>query len=303
MKRFTFVLVAALAALALAGCDLFGNAFTKVDEVKPSDLASYAVGTPLADSKEEVLASLEALGRAVFYAAEDVMPEGEMRAFARALEIGFRGSELVRKLFDPSGALSRKVTITDDSDKTNLDLTIAVTDEVLADPDEDGNITINSFNLTVTGKDSSTDTKMSMDMQFDADASISAAKFDFYDYDTEEPAFQLTDAQINFLGSGDLDLEKTETTTVSYKFDIGLKAGYTISAAADSGYTGGKFIVEFGYKASEDIDMDDLEDPDAITDQIDAKLTIKVYNNSNVLQESFEYTAGDFAEMGGEYFM
>lgn len=298
MKRFAFVLGVSLAALALAGCGLFGNAFTKVDEVKPSDLASYAAGTPLADSEAEVLASLEAPGSAVFYAADEVMTEEEMRAFARALEIGFPGSELVRKLFDPSGALSRKVTITDDSDETNIDLTIAVTDEVLADPDEDGNITINSFNLTATGKISSTETKMSTDMQFDADAGISAAKFDFYD-DTEEPAFQLTDAQINFLGSGDLDMEMTETTgTVSYKFDIGLKAGYTISAAADSGYTGGKFIVEFGYKASDEIDMADIEDPAAMEEQIDAKLTIKVYNNSNALQKSFEYTAGDLAEMG-----
>ena len=294
MKKTIGIALIVLFISGLSGCMFFGNSFDKVKSVKPSDLTAYSSSSRLPSTKTEAQDVLfNASSPALDYTTGEIIARNQSRNLSDSILKNIPEGSLLDRLFGLRTAAARTVSVDDNSIEDKLDLNVEILDEEVSDGGT-GSMNVNSVNFTATGSAASTDTSMKMNIKFAGDGDISFDKYHVYSGDT----YIIEDGQINLLGDGSLDMNINQTTsTIKYNIDIGLKLGLSISADYSSGYYGGKYIIEFGYKDKQTLSSLDTS---SIESNVDASLSIKLYDNSNKLVQEYSYNTEDLTGLSSD---
>ncbi|MFP4114452.1 MAG: hypothetical protein ACOC2Y_07195 [Spirochaetota bacterium] len=320
MKKISLlgILVLALVALSMSGCFLFPPEAV-LDEVAAEDLGSYDASQTIEDDEDSVLAaSTEAMGAAMVAPMtvydESVSDElgldmsggqPSVQSLAQSLlqqQLTAVRSEMQR---------SRSVNVDDESDideetgDGTIDVTIEVSNETVngSDIGESGTATINTFNVEVTGEISSSGDETGGTMSLDAELGHEG-DIEYEDW-TSPGGIVIHDGVFKSLASGEMgyDLtmadgsggEPSTSGSISYDMNVELSAGFSYSNT-DTG-RGGKITMLLRYSGSDDVTFDSQETlPEEATGEIEATMTVKVYDNDNNLVVEHEFTDDELME-------
>lgn len=306
--------------MVFTGCDaLFGP---KVDEVDPADLADFegdalGGGSPTEDDVVALglLAGMSAGGLAeAVEADEDFNSEVSELMGTEDLTFGAGAfSSLVKSLMQENTArtFSHEGEITDDT----WDFTFTIENESYnaADvyggeyPDAAGTGTI-VLGEIIAGLDI---TAMDEETGYGTGEGSGELTTDVsYDGWTMDGETIINAAQINSEGSAEFsatvgagaDEEDYSDDTYSYEWDIAyaLSAGISVTSPEGSG----KFIIDFTYNESDEVAFtyDDLMEDgfDSIVSDVEASLTITVYDNTDTQIGEFTWTSDELIELGEE---
>jgi hypothetical protein len=310
MRRFIVLpAIIMMITLAFTGCEwLFGPT---VDQVNPSDLENFTASQTFSDTSEDGI--LETTGGAggslglVFSEMfmrvdEEMAPDTSITSFEDAFQalVNQTTRNVQARALAAAGAPSASVTVTDDApnDDDTVDVTIEIVDEPVNATDvglQSGTATVDFF-LDLYGTSSSTTnddgTVTSIgEGQGEHEGTV------VYD-EWSDGVYVVHQGQINTTASGSLEAEVTNDLdayesygTVEWQIAMAMSAGFSVSNTVTD--EGGKIVIEYTYNASDSVTVAEGEDPSTAAGEIDATMTVVLYDNNNQEIQRHEYTSED----------
>ena len=309
MKRITVsVFVVVMVAFVLTGCQWL--LATRVDAIRPKDLASYTASQTFMADEQSVL---EALGSAGGAASSG---PGTVFDTQVADELGYTTEDSTfRAVFNGlvqhsietarSAALApaRTVTVTDDSDFSDennpkIDVSIDISNETVHGTElgGTGSATIESFYLGISGSGTATDTTASFDAKGEQNG-----VFRYTNWNDGASSVTIHDGQVNSKGNARIRVyvEESGVDDVSgnlfWNFGYAMNAGFSVSDSSTG--RGGKIIVNFRYWGRENIDFSSSAELETeATGAFEAEMTVRIYDNNDTLIAEHTYTDEDVYE-------
>ena len=313
MKKLFLAILILAVLLSFTTCKFFDSIFFVAPSVSASDLASYQGTTPTARS--DAMTSFQDPGYLLFAAViADMSTRPEFQNAIKSTEMIFGSTptgRLIQKAF--SNKLARTITFTqsgfnstDMNTNPNKEIHLDIENETVKNSNVDatatGTITINTCKLDLVGTANGLSTQhppSSVDItQADADVSVSADNYNVTNYD---PNITLHTARIGLklksTASATLDTTTGSPTSVTYDISGSLKAGMSFSNS-NKGAFSGKYILDLGYYDTGNLTSADLSstDPYAAINKLKFTLTIKLYDNSNKVLNTWTFDQSDLVD-------
>jgi hypothetical protein len=287
--------------LFASGCQLFDYLFYNAPGVAPGDLAGFTGTTPA--NKDAALSAaggtaMSSVGGAAVAITTD--PGFITGAAAKTIVVSPAAADLLAQIpsFKSFSAQIQKlagksVTLTQtvSSDDTNVAIHLDVKDETTNDIYSAGTMTIDWLKFDLTGSRTAVTPPYSANGSFNLDSKIT---MDGYQ---TSPAVVVNEGIVNFIAKGSLSAtldSQGKATSLNYSISASLVAGFSISGGNGNS---GKFIIEAMYIDGAALTEAQLQDPATVSGSLKIDIVVRVYDNSNTLVDTYQYTQDDIQTM------
>ncbi len=315
MKKLLLAFLMIAIVLSFSTCKFIDSIFFVASSVSPSDLPSYT-GTP-PTTRVQAIQSFGTGGMLAFEAiGKDMAQRQEFQNFGKSVPMWFFGNTPTGKLIQKAIAnkLARTITLTG-SGFSSADLNTVANKEIHLDIENEnvnnsnvdssgvsGAIVIDKCKVDIVGTAnglSSSHPPTSVDLtQGDADVSVTVTNFKDTNWD---PNITVNGAKIGlkFKSTGNATLNSSTGAPTDLTWDVSasMKAGISVTDTLSGDYSG-KYILELSYYDNGSLTSSDLSstDPYAAIGKITFSLSIKSYDNSNNLLNSWTFDQSDLQD-------